>query len=763
MPSQQPNDLLLRMAAERRLQLAEARVETVARRVIAGWLTAVQTSILLQASANMTAAGYGWDANAVDAANEYGAWRAGLDAHLLPAVSIVFGEAFQSLRRTDPTSSLQAQQQFIADVSDRLRIWPEGAFEEIRPDLLEAMSDAATFEEMKNRIGAILSVDTQTRDLRAQIGDVDAKLADPDLPDWRRESLTARRAALWNAHDESLSGWEWKARRIARTEAHAAIEAGQLARARAVEEETGDVYYKRWISTSDTRTRPTHVVADGQMVRIGEKFRVGGFLLDFPGDPITIAPQETIQCRCSTAYLDIDAAQAEVQGPKGSLGAVVPGGRRFGPDDPDEARAAVEQVAAERGQSAPADQRGETFGQAQPVDDSSDTIRLYHHTNADAADAIVRDGFTPTYTSLGRDSISDEYKASEGQYGFFTRDPGAAAGYGDRIVAVDVPRDVVDVDPWSGHTRVRVEDLADAQFHHLDEESPIFDVPDDLTGLSDDQLIELMIAAGNADNDVLFERIDAEFDRRSATLDDTRTEAPEEDSGVPDYRTQPEPDDLDDWWGDDDGQPAPDWGIEPDAPQSESDRLVDEFTQALTDNPDITEDEIATWEQRIADAERREADADKARQKQIELWRRIDELAEREGIDDDEARSRITGETIEQIRRSQFVDQAISDGYLGDNRSFDAVLKSVHDDMVAEWYLAAEDATNGQMLRRASEGKFDPSMFWSVNDATARKHMSDELAEWFDENGGRITRNDLRAMIDAGEHTIQQRRGDYLQ
>ena len=55
MPSPQPNDLLLRMAAERRLQLAEARVETAARQAIAGWLTAVQAAILDQATPTMTA------------------------------------------------------------------------------------------------------------------------------------------------------------------------------------------------------------------------------------------------------------------------------------------------------------------------------------------------------------------------------------------------------------------------------------------------------------------------------------------------------------------------------------------------------------------------------------------------------------------------------------------------------------------------------------------------------------------------------------
>lgn len=57
-----------------------------------------------------------------------------------------------------------------------------------------------------------------------------------------------------------------------------------------------------WISASDSRTRPTHRDADGQVVRIGEKFRVGGEDLRYPGDPQASAGN-IIQCRCTTAIL----------------------------------------------------------------------------------------------------------------------------------------------------------------------------------------------------------------------------------------------------------------------------------------------------------------------------------------------------------------------------------------------------------------------------------------------------------------------------
>jgi len=58
-------------------------------------------------------------------------------------------------------------------------------------------------------------------------------------------------------------------------------------------------------STDDTRTRPDHVVADGQRVPVGSRFLVGGSELAFPGDPTGPANQ-TIQCRCTMLLVEED-------------------------------------------------------------------------------------------------------------------------------------------------------------------------------------------------------------------------------------------------------------------------------------------------------------------------------------------------------------------------------------------------------------------------------------------------------------------------
>jgi uncharacterized protein with gpF-like domain len=91
----------------------------------------------------------------------------------------------------------------------------------------------------------------------------------------------------------------YRADRIARTEVHAALNAGTMQSTRDMLKETGLTGQKIWIPTPDERTRASH--RDVQPVGTEEKFDVGGELLDFPGDPAG-SPGNIINCRCAVGF-----------------------------------------------------------------------------------------------------------------------------------------------------------------------------------------------------------------------------------------------------------------------------------------------------------------------------------------------------------------------------------------------------------------------------------------------------------------------------
>lgn len=93
--------------------------------------------------------------------------------------------------------------------------------------------------------------------------------------------------------------WPNRARTVARTETMGAVNAGVFRGAVLDAEQRGDpAPFKQWLSTEDSRTRPTHVEADRQRTLLSEPFRVGTSSLLFPGDPRGAAA-EVINCRCT--------------------------------------------------------------------------------------------------------------------------------------------------------------------------------------------------------------------------------------------------------------------------------------------------------------------------------------------------------------------------------------------------------------------------------------------------------------------------------
>lgn len=87
-----------------------------------------------------------------------------------------------------------------------------------------------------------------------------------------------------------------RADRIAQTEAVRAFNAGVLAAA-AVIAGPDRPLVKQWVTRHDAKVRTAHRDADGQIQLLADPFDVGGFEMQYPGDPV--APADlTINCRC---------------------------------------------------------------------------------------------------------------------------------------------------------------------------------------------------------------------------------------------------------------------------------------------------------------------------------------------------------------------------------------------------------------------------------------------------------------------------------
>lgn len=196
------------------------------------------------------------------------------------------------------------------------------------------------------------------------------------------------------------------------------------------------------------------------------------------------------------------------------------------------------------------------------------------------------------------------------------------------------------------------------------------------------------------------------------------------------------------------------------------DRAARELEDAIDAGDDVRIDAAAAELERLEDVERKAA----ARKVAAEERRAAKANAEadeivaliEDGWDPAEAEAQITGKSVENIRRRDFMSQARADGHDGDG--FDELVTSVHRLKVDELAIEAENATNGRMVRRKYELTVAAKQLWFVNDTTARKWMSEEMAAWFDENG-RLTRSTLRKMVLSGEYNMARfaAREDYLQ
>lgn len=308
----------LASAQEQRIEAFEVRLLEAVGKAMRLWLQEVSRQVL-GTSASVQAAG-AFDAEGFDAASYI--WNLALRDLLKPLVSDLFGEAFLAVVRGNPVAAQPFRLHVIQEVESRLKIFPAEQFEEVRMEIAEAISEGEDINQIRDRIGAFLDFDTtagaqgqqaETRRLEGRITVLEKALEDPDsgLDSEEIRELRRERGQLYEALYKARGGWQWKARRIARTEAALALNAGTFYAALSNAEAADEQMWKCWISTADERTRPTHVFCDGQVRKLDDPFAVGGFPLLYPADPEGPG-HETINCRCS--LLIFDAVDLEDEG-----------------------------------------------------------------------------------------------------------------------------------------------------------------------------------------------------------------------------------------------------------------------------------------------------------------------------------------------------------------------------------------------------------------------------------------------------------------
>lgn len=186
----------------------------------------------------------------------------------------------------------------------------------------------------------------------------------------------------------------------------------------------------------------------------------------------------------------------------------------------------------------------------------------------------------------------------------------------------------------------------------------------------------------------------------------------------------------------------------------------DDLIDAFADELEAAEKAEKAKAARAAKKEAAEAAAQARRLDEIDA--QVERLVA-QGYTQRQAYEEIFDQNTESMARSEFIDAARSNGHQG--RGFEELLASVHREMVMEEYLQCSDFCRGASVLKPQYIGRSPLDLWKVQDSEARKMMSTEAKEWFDQNG-RLTKKSLReAILDGDQLWNRPRSGgeDYLQ
>ncbi|QWF80138.1 phage minor capsid protein [Amycolatopsis sp. CA-230715] len=173
-------------------------------------------------------------------------------------------------------------------------------------------------------------------------------------------------------------------------------------------------------------------------------------------------------------------------------------------------------------------------------------------------------------------------------------------------------------------------------------------------------------------------------------------------------------------------------------------QLADRLAE-VGDDDDAVAAVLAELDRREADQQYADAVADDP---DAEKWAEVDRLVET-GLDYEQAYAEVFDKDVEKMRREDAIARLRREGYRG--RGFDELARAAYAERLERDYFAAEAATNGFLLTQEGQRNgLDPRNLWRQNENYARRWASDELKQWWDENG-RVTFDQFAAeLLDGG-------------
>jgi len=129
-----------------------------------------------------------------------------------------------------------------------------------------------------------------------------AKRIERIITEGREEGLSLTQLAE-KISDKVLPIGRSRAALIARTETHNAASFANHQYHEILKKDLDINMMKKWVATSDLRTRSAHIDANGQIRQMDEPFEVGGTAMMHAGDPNGGA-KNNVNCRCVIVYAD---------------------------------------------------------------------------------------------------------------------------------------------------------------------------------------------------------------------------------------------------------------------------------------------------------------------------------------------------------------------------------------------------------------------------------------------------------------------------